>query len=300
MIEGQDGLNWDRWKRHASMAEELGFGGLFRSDHFANGEGPQKDSLEMWVSFAYLAAETKRIEFGPVVSPISFRNPVVTAWSAAAVDDLSAGRLRLGLGAGWNAREHEEYGFPLLDLEERFQRFEEGIQVVTTLLRSDVPASFSGDFYTLKDALLLPRPARRSGPPIVVGGNGPKRTIPLAARYADEWNAVYATPQRFRDLSARLSDLATKEGRDPDSIVRTLMHRVIVGRDDADVRRKLDGLDVANLDERGVLYGTPSKIVDQAGALQEAGVARIMAQWIDQDDTDGLELLASAVLPHFA
>ncbi len=297
MIEGQDGLNWDRWKRHASMAEDLGFAGLFRSDHFANADGPQKDSLEMWISFAYLAAETSRIEFGPVVSPVSFRNPVVTAWSAAAVDDLSGGRFRIGLGAGWNAREHEEYGFPLLELDDRFQRFEEGIQVVQTLLRSDVPASFSGDFYTLKDALLLPRPARKNGPPIVIGGNGPKRTIPLAAKYADEWNAVYASPERFTELSARLSDLATEAGRNPADISRTLMHRIIIGRDDGDLNAKLEGLDRANLDERGVLYGTPDKIVEMAGQFSEVGVTRIMAQWLDQDDTDGLELLATKVLP---
>ncbi|MGE3797540.1 MAG: LLM class flavin-dependent oxidoreductase, partial [Thermomicrobiales bacterium] len=257
------------------------------------------DSLEMWISFAYLAAETKRIEFGPMVSPVSFRNPVITAWSTAAVDDLSGGRFRIGLGAGWNAREHAEYGFPLLELNDRFKRFEEGIQVVLTLLRSDEHSTFSGDFFSLENALLLPRPARKGGPPLVIGGNGPKRTIPLAARYADEWNAVYTTPQRFRELSATLSQCVIRENRNPDDITRTMMHRVIIGRDDADLRRKLDGLDIANLDERGVLYGTPGKIVEMAGEFREAGVARILAQWLDQDDTDGLELLASEVLPQF-
>ncbi|MCC6945515.1 MAG: LLM class flavin-dependent oxidoreductase, partial [Thermomicrobiales bacterium] len=141
MIEGQDGLNWERWKRHARMAEDLGFAGLYRSDHFANADGPHLDALEMWISLAYLAAETKRIEFGPMVSPVSFRNPVVTAWSAGAVDDLSGGRLHLGLGAGWNVREHSEFGFPLLDLDARFQRYEEGVQVILTLMRSDEPAA---------------------------------------------------------------------------------------------------------------------------------------------------------------
>ncbi|MEZ4500374.1 MAG: TIGR03560 family F420-dependent LLM class oxidoreductase [Thermomicrobiales bacterium] len=295
MIEGQDGLNWERWQRHARMAEDLGFAGLYRSDHFANGDGPQRDSLEMWVSLAYLAAETSRIEFGPMVSPVSFRNPVVTAWSAGAVDDLSNGRLHLGLGAGWNTREHREFGFQLLELDDRFQRFEEGVQVVLALLRSDEPSSFSGSFYSLDNALMLPRPARRT--PIVIGGNGPLRTLPLAARYADEWNAVYATPSRFRELSAKLDDLLRQEGRQPGDVRRTLMHRVIIGRDEAELRPKLEGLDLDNLRERHVIFGTPNDVVEQLSAFREAGVMRLMAQWLDQDDVDGLELLASSVLP---
>src|SRR5690606_18176297 len=127
--------------------------------------------------------------------------------TAAAIDDLSGGRLRLGLGAGWQEREHRSFGFDLLDLDGRFARLEEALQVVTGLLRSDEPFDFAGRFYRLEDALLLPRPARPGGPPIVIGGNGPKRTLPLAARYADEWNAVYATPARFRELSAVLDEL---------------------------------------------------------------------------------------------
>jgi F420-dependent oxidoreductase-like protein len=295
MIEGQDGLNWERWKRHARMAEDLGFAGLYRSDHFANADGPHLDALEMWISLAYLAAETKRIEFGPMVSPISFRNPVVTAWSAGAVDDLSGGRLHLGLGAGWNVREHSEFGFPLLDLDARFQRYEEGVQVILTLLRSDEPSAFSGDFYQLDNALMLPRPARRV--PIVIGGNGPLRTLPLVAKYADEWNAVYATPQKVRELSAKLDELLANEGRKPSDVRRTLMHRVIIGTNEAQLKSKLDGLDIDDLRERAVIFGTPSEVVEQIGAFAEAGAVRLMAQWLDQDDVEGLELLAAEVLP---
>src|SRR3954463_16698533 len=149
MLEGQDGLNWERWIRIARAAEDLGFAGLYRSDHFTNPQGPHKDSLEMWTSLAWLASNTTRIEFGPMVSPVSFRNPVVTAWTAAAVDDLSGGRLHLGLGAGWQAREHQRYGFDLLDVKSRFERFEEGLQVVSQLLRSDSPTTFSGRYYHL-------------------------------------------------------------------------------------------------------------------------------------------------------
>src|SRR5215213_5882016 len=195
MLEGQDGLNWTRFKRLASAAEDLGYAGLYSSDHFTNAEGPVLDSLELWTALTYLAATTKRIEFGPMVSPVSFRNPVVTAWTAAAVDDLSGGRLHLGLGAGWQEREHRAYGFDLLAVGPRFARLEEGLEVVTRLLRSDMPSAFDGEYYHLEDALLLPRPKRTGGPPIVIGGNGPKRTLPLVAQFADEWKGVYVTAE---------------------------------------------------------------------------------------------------------
>ena len=296
MIEGQDGLNWPRWKALAEAAEGLGLAGLYRSDHFTNPEGPHKDALEAWISFAYLAAETERIEFGPMVSPISFRNPVVSAWSAAAVDDLSGGRFHMGLGAGWQEREHASYGFDLLELKDRFARFEEGVRVVKLLLQSDEPVGFDGAFYHLEDALLLPRPARAGGPPIVIGGNGEKRTMPLAAKYADEWNAVFVTPERFAQLSAHLDGLLAAEERTPDSMRKTLMHRVTVGATDEDVARKTEGVDVAGLKERGALIG-PNEIAEGLHAFDAVGVRRIMAQMQDMTDLDGVELLGSKVLP---
>jgi F420-dependent oxidoreductase-like protein len=300
MIEGQDGLDWPRWKRLAEAAETLGLAGLYRSDHFTNPEGPYKNALEMWISFAYLAAETKRIEFGPMVSPVSFRNPVVSAWSAAAVDDLSGGRFHMGLGAGWQEREHRNFGFELLQLNDRFVRFEEGVHVVKLLLQSDEPVAFAGQFFQLEDALLLPRPARQGGPPIVIGGNGEKRTMPLAAKYADEWNAVFVTPERFRELSAHLDSLLEKEDRTPTSMRRTLMHRITVGATDADVKRKTDGVDVEGMTSRGALIGTPNEVAEKLLAFDAAGVQRIMGQMQDMTDLDGVELLATRVLPQLA
>jgi F420-dependent oxidoreductase-like protein len=300
MIEGQDGLDWPRWKRLAEAAETLGLAGLYRSDHFTNPEGPYKNALEMWISFAYLAAETRRIEFGPMVSPVSFRNPVVSAWSAAAVDDLSGGRFHMGLGAGWQEREHRNFGFELLQLNDRFVRFEEGVHVVKLLLQSDEPVAFAGQFFQLEDALLLPRPARLGGPPIVIGGNGEKRTMPLAAKYADEWNAVFVTPERFRELSAHLDSLLEKEDRTPTSMRRTLMHRITVGATDADVKRKTDGVDVEGMTSRGALIGTPNEVAEKLLAFDAAGVQRIMGQMQDMTDLDGVELLATRVLPQLA
>lgn len=300
MIEGQDGLNWPRWKALAEAAESFGLAGLYRSDHFTNPEGPHRDALESWISFAYLASETNCIEFGPMVSPVSFRNPVVTAWSAAAVDDLSGGRFQMGIGAGWQEREHTSYGFDLLDLKERFARFEEGVLVVKLLLQNDIPVVFDGDYYHLEDALLLPRPARKSGPPIVIGGNGERRTMAIAARYADEWNAVFVTPERFAELSRHLDGLLEKEGRTADSMRKTLMHRVTVGATDAEVARKTEGADVAGLKARGALIGTPNEIAEGLLAFDAVGVKRIMAQMADMTDLDGVELLGTKVLPQLA
>lgn len=297
MIEGQDGLNWPRWKRLAEAADTLGLAGLYRSDHFTNPEGPYKDALELWISFAYLAAETKHIEFGPMVSPVSFRNPVVSAWSAAAVDDLSGGRFHMGLGAGWQEREHRNFGFDLLDLDQRFIRFEEGVQVVKLLLQSDEPVAFDGAYFHLEDAILNPRPGRMGGPPIVIGGNGEKRTMPLAAKYADEWNAVFVTPERFETLSAHLDNLLEKQGRTADSMRRTMMHRITVGATDADVKRKTEGTDVDGMKSRGAMIGTPNEVAERLAAFDAAGVQRVMGQMQDMDDLDGVELLATKVLP---
>ena len=184
MLEGQDGLNWPRWQRLATAVEDLGFAGLYRSDHYTNPEPPDKDSLELWVSLTWLASHTERIEFGPLVSPVSFRDPTMTSRMAAAIDDLSGGRLNLGLGAGWQVREHHNYGWDLLEIPNRFDRFEEGLEVVSRLLSSDASSDFSGAYYQLHDAILLPRPQRPGGPPILIGGNGLQRTLPLVARYA--------------------------------------------------------------------------------------------------------------------
>src|SRR5688500_2482014 len=279
MIEGQDGLTWPRWQRLARAAEDLGYAGLYRSDHFTNPGGPHTDALDLWASLTWLATHSQRIEFGQLVSPAAFYHPARFAWTAAAVDDLSGGRLRLGLGAGWQEREHRSFGFDLMDVAGRFARLEEALQVVTLLLRSDEPVDFAGRFYHLEDALLRPRPARPGGPPIVIGGNGPKRTLPLAARYADEWNGVFVTAARFAELSGRLDELVAGTGRQLRDVRRTLMTGVVIGRTEQDAVAKVDG-DVEAMRERGVLIGSPEQIVDGLGKLAEAGVQRVMAQWL--------------------
>ncbi|MCC6168103.1 MAG: TIGR03560 family F420-dependent LLM class oxidoreductase [Caldilineaceae bacterium] len=296
MLEGQNGLNWPRFQRIARAVEELGFAGLFRSDHFTNTSPPDLDSLELWVSFTWLASHTQRIVFGSLVTPVSFRDPVFTARMAKDVDDLSGGRLVLGVGAGWQAREHANFGYDLLDVNGRMARFEEGLKVITRLLRSSTPVSFAGDFYRLHEAILLPRPARPGGPPLLVGGNGERRTLPLAARYADEWNGVFLPAARYAELNGRLSELVAQAGRDPAQVRRSLMTEIVFGRSDAEVQAKLEGHSIGELQADGIVVGTPNAVQDQLAAIAAAGAQRVMLQWLDLDDLDGLAALAEAVL----
>ena len=303
MIEGQNGLNWARWQRVAQAAEEFGFAGVFRSDHYTNANPPDLDSLELWVSLTWLATHTHRIRFGPLVTPVSFRHPTMTARMAAAVDDLSGGRLVLGLGAGWQVREHINYGWDLLDLSSRFARFEEGLEVVTRLLHSDAPLDFDGKYYHLQEAILLPRPARPGGPPILVGGNGTRRTIPLAARYASEWNATFLSPEQFKDLNARLDDLLRHQGRQVEQVRRSMMTGSVFGSDLNEVQTKVANraggkFTAAELRQRGLLVGTPDDFIEQLNRLSDAGVQQVMIQWLDLDDIAGLQVLAERVLPN--
>lgn len=301
MIEGQNGLNWARWQRLARAVEDLGYAGLYRSDHYTNANPPDKDSLELWVSLTWLADNTERIQFGPLVSPVSFRHPTLTARMAAAVDDLSGGRLTLGLGAGWQEREHRKFGWDLLDVEARFERFQESLEVVTRLLESDQPVNFEGRYYQLREAILLPRPGRTNGPPILVGGNGMQMTLPLAARYAQEWNGVFLSTDEFSRRSRRLDELLKSHGRDPSQVRRSIMTGCIFGTSEAQViekvRDRTGGKRTAEeLRQRGLAIGTSGQIVDQLGRLADAGVQGVMLQWLDLDDLAGLEAMANGVL----
>lgn len=312
MIEGQDGLTWARWKHLIAEVEDLGFAGLFRSDHFTNSQPPDKDSLEMVVSLAYLAVQTQRIHFGPLVSPLSFRDPTILARQAAALDDLSGGRMVLGLGAGWQEREHTLFGHDLGDMPTRMARLGEGLEVVTRLLRSDAPVTFEGRFFQLRGATLLPRPQRPGGPRICVGGNGMRYTLPLAARYADVWNALALSLDAFRERTALLDDLARNAGRDPAAIRRTMMLPLYYGEDRDALDRRLafrhsrENLAGKSLDEvveqlfttGRAIVGTPDTILAQIQACAAAGVQELMLQYFDQEDIAGLRSFGRNILSH--
>jgi F420-dependent oxidoreductase-like protein len=298
MIEGQNGLTWARWQRMARLVEDLGFVGLFRSDHFTNSNPPDLDSLELWTSLTWLADHTSRIEFGPMVTPFSFRNPVHTARMASAVDDLSGGRLILGLGGGWQDREHHLFGFDLLDMKPRFDRFEEGMEVVTRLLQSDEPVTFEGKYYQVRGATLLPRPQRPGGPRILVGGNGGRRTLSYVVHYASEWNCNFITVQKFSEVNGRLTEMLVHAGRKPESVRRSLMTGCVFGKDDTALMEKIAARKrtFEELRQRGIVVGNATQVKEQLQEMEEAGLQRVLFQWLDLDDLEGLEVLARAVL----
>lgn len=302
MIEGQAGLTWERWDRLLRTAERANYQSVFRSDHYTEPTNTDMESLEAWVSLTYAATHTQTLEFGVLVSPITFRHPALLARMAAHVDDLSRGRLTLGMGTGWMEREHTNFGIPFPPLSTRYEMLKDGLEVVTRLLLSDTPTSYQGEHFRLKDAILLPRPQRAGGPPILIGGNGRNKTLALTAEYADEWNGVFIDPATYRDLNQHLNDLLAQRGRASGEVKRSLMTRVTFAKDDADLRRIQtemgQTLEQLRRGERA-LAGTPAMLIDQIGAYRDAGCERFMLQWLDLDDLDGIERMAVDVLAHF-
>lgn len=311
MVEGQAGLTWARWKDLAARVDDWGLSGLYRSDHFTMPVPPNDNSLEMIVSLTYLADHTRRVHFGPLVAPLSFRDPVMLARQAAQLDDLSGGRMILGVGAGWMVREHEMFGYPLLDKKARLDRFAEGLEVIWLLLKSDGPVSFEGRWYSLREAEIAPRPFKTR---LLVGGNGVTRTLPLVARYADLWNGVQLTPEKFRELGSLLDRLLYDAGREPGAVTRTAATFLYFGRDHAALEQRvarwrrhpmlgplpLEQL-LAHLHTKdAAVTGTAEQVIPQIQAYAAAGVQELMLQILDSDDLDGIEFFSRSVLPHLS
>jgi len=308
-IEGWFGLTWPDWKQLVTTVEQLGFAGLFLSDHLLLHQSPPQPSLELIVALAYLADHTQRIHFGPMVSPLSVRGPVTLARQAVALDELSDGRMILGVGAGWNASEHQTFGYTLGDVPTRMARFEEGLEVITRLLRSDEPVSYDGRFFQLRDALILPRSQRPGRPPILIGGSGPRRTLPLVARYADIWNAEVVRPEALQERSARLDQLLREMGRQPEDVKRTVNVPVHVGRTPAELEhsirgwRRLGSFATMPLNEvrsklEHAIVGTPEEVIAQIRAYAAVGIEEVMVLWFVPEDIDGLKQFAEQIVPH--
>jgi F420-dependent oxidoreductase-like protein len=294
-------LNWPRWKAILQAAEDYGYQHVFRSDHFVNAQPPEYDSLELWVSLTYAASHTKRIEFGSMVAPVTFRHPIMTARMAAQVDDLSGGRLVLGLGAGWNEREHHNYGVPFYDVKTRFEMLHDALEITSHLFHHAEPLTYSGKQFSVHDAVLLPRPQRPGGPPILIGGRGPKKSLPMAAKYAQEWNA-FTSIDNFKTTNALLTELVIQEGRKPEDVKRSVATRAVFGAHDSELQSKVQqngASSTAELWARGVTAGSASEFVDRLHEWQDAGVDRLLLQWLDLDDIASLEIIARDVLPHF-
>lgn len=306
MVEGQNGLTWERWRHILQLAERLQFPSVFRSDHYFI--GGQQDSLEAYLSFVVAATETSSIRFGPLVSPVTFRSPVDVARMAAQVDVLSGGRFVMGLGAGWNEPEHRAYGIPFPPVKERFDRLTEAIEVIKALWEG--PATYPGRYYQLQGAHCLPAPAR-GGPPILIGGGGERRTLNLVARYADEWNAVNLPVDVYRHKVSVLEAHCDAEGRDPATIRRSMMMFALVGPDGPALDRATERLMSIfgagttatpaefrdGMRRRGLLVGDTSEVIDRLGEYAKAGLSEVQLQHFDFDSDAVPEYLAAEVAP---
>ena len=302
MIEGQEGVTWDEWLALARASEEAGVDALFRSDHYLSVQDrPERGSLDAWATLAALAQATDRIRLGTLVSPATFRHPSVLAKMVVTVDHVSGGRVELGIGAGWHEPEHRAYGFPFPDAAARLEALEEQIEIVHRSWAAG-PFDFDGRHYQVEGLDATPKPVQEPHPNLIVGGSAGPRSARLAARWADEYNTVFASPEVCRERRQAVAGAWEAEGRDPAALVFSLMTGGLVGRDRPDLeqraRRAMDrhgreGSVDAWLDEvRGEwIVGTLDEAADRLREYEAAGVARVMLQHQRHDDLEMVALL---------
>lgn len=298
--EPQQGATYDDLLRVAQTAETLGFSGFFRSDHYLHmggdgGAGP----TDAWTTLAGLARETTTIRLGTLVTSATFRLPGPLSVQVAGVDQMSGGRVELGLGAGWFEAEHTAYGIPFPPLGERFDRLEEQLAVITGLWATEPGKTFShnGPHYPVTDSPALTKPLQEGGVPIIIGGSGRRRTPALAARYAAEFNAAFESPEASARLFERVRATCSKVGQDPSELVYSAAQVVCLGSDEATLRRRADaiGREVDELRANG-LAGSPDEILDKLGSFAEVGAGRVYLQVLDLSDLEHLEEIADGVL----
>jgi F420-dependent oxidoreductase-like protein len=299
--EPQMGATYDDLLAVARRTEETGFDAFFRSDHYLTmgGDG-LPGPTDAWITLAGLARETSRIRLGTLMTAATFRLPGPLAISVAGVDQMSGGRIELGIGAGWFEAEHTAYGIPFPPVRERFDRLEEQLAIISGLLAAPAGKTFDfeGEHYRLAGSPALPKPVQDGGVPIIVGGKGRTRTPRLAARHAAEFNVPFETVAENARLFAGVRAACEEAGRDPSSMVYSSALVLCVGKDEAELVRRAAaiGRDVAELRENGVA-GTPAEAVDILGRYAEAGAQRVYLQVLDLADLDHLDLVANEVAP---
>ncbi len=312
MSEPQQGLSYDEILALARTAEEAGFESYFRSDHYSSfpgpGDGPTTDA---WATLAGLARDTSRITLGTLVSPVTFRPPGNLVKVVTTVDEMSGGRIELGLGAGWNDDEHAQHGLPFPEQGERFEMLEEQLAIVHGLWTEPNGWSYEGRHWQVRDAHFAPKPVARAGrrhPNIIVGGHGGPRLARLTATYADEINISSASPAKAAEGFGRVRDACLKIGRDTSEVTRSAMSGVLVGRDEAELHARLadlmtalgdDAMDadewLADRQQRWIM-GTPDQARARVNEFEAAGVERLMLQTFVPRDLEMVRLLGEVFL----
>jgi F420-dependent oxidoreductase-like protein len=313
MIEGQEGVTWDQWVALARACEEHGFEGLFRSDHYLSFWGPkERGALDAWATISALGAITERIRLGSMVSPVTFRHPSELAKVVVTADHASRGRVELGMGAGWFEAEHLAFGFPFPPAPERLDLLTEQVEIVHRLITGDgAEVDFEGKHFRLESCPAFPAPFQDPHPPLIIGGGAGPRSAALAARWADEYDTVYVSPAEARERFDRVSVACEAIDRDPSSMRRSVLLKIVAGVDDAEVRRRAaeqmawqneDGdVDAYLADLRASgLAGTPAQVVEQLATYAAAGVQRVLVHQLVHTDLDAVELVGRQVVPAVA
>lgn len=311
MVEGQEDVTWEQWVALARTAETAGLQALFRSDHYLSVHGrAERGSLDAWGTLCALAAVTDRLRLGTLVSPVTFRHPSELAKLVVTADHVSGGRVELGLGAGWHEPEHRAYGFPFPPTDQRFELLAEQLEVIHRQW-SERGFAFHGRHYRIESLDALPEPVQRPHPTLIVGGGAGPRSAGLAARWADEYNVVFATVDQCRERRVRVERAFEEAGRDPAQLRFSLMTGCVVGTDHDEVERRAravmdrtgqSGDSGAWMREnvRRLVIGTLDEATDQLAALSEAGVDRVMLQHLGHTDLEMVELLGRELAPRLS
>jgi F420-dependent oxidoreductase-like protein len=310
MIEGQEGVTWDDWVALARACEDGGFESLFRSDHYLSFWRPdERGALDAWATLAALAAVTDRVRLGALVSPVTFRHPAELAKAVVTADHVSRGRVELGMGAGWHEGEHRAFGFRFPPVRERMDVLAEQLRIVHALWGADgAVVDVAGEHYRLEACPALPLPVQRPHPPLIMGSGAGPRSAALAARWADEYNTVWVGPGEAKARAERVAAACEAIGRDPGTMRRSVMTKIVIGTDERDVRRRgrehmawqnEDGDVDAYLDAmRGDhLVGTVDQVLDRLREYADVGTQRLLVHQLVHTDLEAIELIGRELIP---
>jgi F420-dependent oxidoreductase-like protein len=291
MVEGQESVGWNEWVNMARSVETAGLDGLFRSDHYTSFHGSPGAAMDAWATITGLAALTSRIRLGTLVSPATFRPPSELARVVVTADHVSNGRVELGIGAGWFEKEHRQNGFPFPSTAERLSMLEEYVEVLDRTWSAE-EFDFRGKYFTLEGQRALPAPVQAPHPPIIFGGRGGPRSLALAARFADEYNAAFLSADEAVDLRRRLDEACQVAGRETGSVTLSLMTLVAAGRDTSEGEERLSRmLSGFGAPRERCHVGSLEEVESSLRGLERAGVTRIYSQHPDRRDAASIELL---------